>query len=78
MQNYWIGLNLNSAGQWVWEFRSNDSLNYKNWQSGEPNGLGRERCVEMYGHAQAGFWNDANCNGWKSYFCEKEEGMMSE
>ncbi|XP_028395191.1 uncharacterized protein LOC114519267 isoform X2 [Dendronephthya gigantea] len=73
--NYWIGLHFNSAGQWVWEFRSNDSLKYKNWQSGEPNSLGKERCVEMYGHAQAGYWNDASCYGWKSYICEKEEGQ---
>ena len=32
----------------MWEFRSNDPSSYNNWQSGEPNGLGVERCVEMY------------------------------
>jgi hypothetical protein len=30
----------------------------------------------MYGFAQAGFWNDANCRGYKSYICEKEEGKL--
>ncbi|XP_028395588.1 macrophage mannose receptor 1-like [Dendronephthya gigantea] len=74
---FWLGLNdLATAGQWVWEFRSGDSLVFKNWQTGEPNGLGRERCVEMYGFAPvAGRWNDAYCNGPKSYICEKEEGQ---
>jgi hypothetical protein len=62
------------AGTWVWEFRSNDFSSYNNWQSGEPNGLGVERCVEMYGYGQAGLWNDARCYGYKSYICEKEEG----
>ncbi|CAB4014245.1 Hypothetical predicted protein, partial [Paramuricea clavata] len=75
-QSFWIGLNdLDVAGNWTWEFRSKDPLNYKNWQIGEPNGLGVERCTEMYGHAQAGYWNDASCYGWKSYICEKEEGQ---
>ena len=48
---------------------------FTHWQSGEPNHFGgAEHCVEMYGNFQAGFWNDAGCNGDKSYICEKEEG----
>ncbi|XP_049750679.1 pulmonary surfactant-associated protein A-like isoform X2 [Elephas maximus indicus] len=33
-------------------------VNYTNWYLGEPRGLGKERCVEMYTDGQ---WNDKNC-----------------
>ena len=75
IQQYWIGLNdLAVAGRWVWESFTKELVTFTNWQSGEPNGLGKERCTEMYGGSQAGFWNDAPCANVKRYICEKEEG----
>ena len=64
------------AGNWVWnwEFRSHDPVVFTNWQSGQPNRLEVEHCVEMYGYSQTGLWNNAGCNEYKSYICEKEEG----
>ncbi|NXS00203.1 SFTPA protein, partial [Oxylabes madagascariensis] len=35
------------------------SLNYINWHQHEPNGNGKEKCVEMY---TDGTWNDKKCN----------------
>uniref|UniRef100_G3TVF5 Pulmonary surfactant-associated protein A n=1 Tax=Loxodonta africana TaxID=9785 RepID=G3TVF5_LOXAF len=42
-------------------------VNYTNWYLGEPRGLGKERCVEMYTDGQ---WNDKNCLQHRLTICE--------
>ncbi|XP_074883006.1 pulmonary surfactant-associated protein A-like [Buteo buteo] len=42
-------------------------LNYTNWHQYEPNGKGREKCVEMY---TDGSWNDKKCNQYRLTICE--------
>lgn len=42
-------------------------LNYTNWHQYEPNGKGREKCVEMYAD---GSWNDKKCNQYRLTICE--------
>ncbi|KFQ05009.1 SFTPA protein, partial [Haliaeetus albicilla] len=42
-------------------------LNYTNWHQYEPNGEGREKCVEMY---TDGSWNDKKCNQYRLTICE--------
>ncbi|NXL39366.1 SFTPA protein, partial [Glaucidium brasilianum] len=42
-------------------------LNYTKWHSGEPNGKGSEKCVEMY---TDGTWNDKKCNQHRLTICE--------
>ncbi len=60
----WIGLNdVAEEGEFVWV--SGDTSVYRNWDTGEPNNIGNEDYIEMYGSAassstQFGKWNDAS------------------
>ncbi|XP_029465323.1 pulmonary surfactant-associated protein A-like [Rhinatrema bivittatum] len=53
----------------VGEFQYMDgrSLNYTSWRRNEPNGKGKEGCVEMY---TDGLWNDKNCKQYRLTICE--------
>ncbi|NXL75037.1 SFTPA protein, partial [Leptocoma aspasia] len=42
-------------------------LTYSNWHQHEPNGKGKEKCVEMY---TDGTWNDKKCNMYYLTICE--------
>ncbi|XP_060625003.2 pulmonary surfactant-associated protein A-like [Anolis sagrei] len=42
-------------------------VNYTNWRQYEPNGKGKENCVEM--HTDGG-WNDKKCNQYRLVVCE--------
>ncbi|NWZ01216.1 SFTPA protein, partial [Loxia curvirostra] len=42
-------------------------LSYSNWHQHEPNGQGKEKCVEMY---TDGTWNDKKCNMYRLTICE--------
>lgn len=56
----WIGLNdLQSAGNFVWT--SGEAVSFTNWSVGEPNFIGSERHVFIYGPGTpkpAGLWNN--------------------
>ncbi|NXM73517.1 SFTPA protein, partial [Serilophus lunatus] len=42
-------------------------LSYTKWHQHEPNGKGKEKCVEMY---TDGSWNDKKCNMHRLTICE--------
>ncbi|NXY17997.1 SFTPA protein, partial [Atrichornis clamosus] len=42
-------------------------LNYNKWHQYEPNGKGKEKCVEVY---TDGTWNDEKCNKNRLTVCE--------
>ncbi|NWX44640.1 SFTPA protein, partial [Steatornis caripensis] len=42
-------------------------LNYTKWHRYEPNGKGKEKCVEMY---TDGSWNDKKCSLYRLTICE--------
>ncbi|KFP62015.1 Pulmonary surfactant-associated protein A2, partial [Cariama cristata] len=42
-------------------------LNYTNWYQYEPNGKGKEKCVDMY---TDGRWIDRKCNLYRLTICE--------
>ncbi|NXM04430.1 SFTPA protein, partial [Tyrannus savana] len=42
-------------------------LGYTKWHQYEPNGKGKEKCVEMY---TDGSWNDKKCNHYRLTVCE--------
>ncbi|XP_039241676.1 pulmonary surfactant-associated protein A-like [Pipra filicauda] len=42
-------------------------LSYTKWHQYEPNGKGKEKCVEMY---KDGSWNDKKCNLYRLTICE--------
>ncbi|KAG8435017.1 hypothetical protein GDO86_013108 [Hymenochirus boettgeri] len=50
-------------------FQYSDGMpaNYTNWGENEPNGNGKEKCVEMH---KNGFWNDKDCNQNHLTVCE--------
>lgn len=41
---------------------------FTNWAEDEPNGQGKENCVEMY--VETGEWNDFFCFGHRGYVCK--------
>ncbi|NWW67325.1 SFTPA protein, partial [Ifrita kowaldi] len=54
-----------TAGQF--EYINGMPLNYSNWHQHEPDGKGKEKCVEMY---TDGTWNDKKCNMYRLTICE--------
>merc|ERR1712020_40311 len=76
--NFWLGINdRRSEGHWVHE-STGRSVNFANWNSGEPNNgngnPGSENCAFINEREK---WNDADCNdkpnnGWmRTALCEK-------
>lgn len=66
----WIGItDTQEEGHWARREHKGDSvsLSYVNWAPGQPDGQGREDCVEMW---TTGQWNDAPCGDAKVYACE--------
>ncbi|KAG8308648.1 mannose binding [Homalodisca vitripennis] len=60
---FWTsGTNL-PLGQWVWMSSGEPLLpDYSDWEPGEPNNAGDERCLEFYEKDNNGYmWNDKNC-----------------
>ncbi|NXL88974.1 SFPA2 protein, partial [Alectura lathami] len=49
------------------EYMDGTPLNYTNWHKNEPNGKGKEECVEMY---TDGNWNDKKCTQYRLTICE--------
>ncbi|KAH0623428.1 hypothetical protein JD844_006176 [Phrynosoma platyrhinos] len=49
------------------EYLDGTAMNYTNWRRYEPNGKGKEKCVEM--HTDGG-WNDKKCNQYRLVVCE--------
>jgi hypothetical protein len=65
----WIGLDdLGTEGSFVWTTEQVPLLDdFKQFQTGEPNNLGGEDCVEMFSFG----WNDAPCTDQRAYICER-------
>eukprot|EP00091_Calanus_sinicus_P022613 TRINITY_DN7254_c0_g1_i2.p1 TRINITY_DN7254_c0_g1~~TRINITY_DN7254_c0_g1_i2.p1 ORF type:complete len:300 (+),score=93.02 TRINITY_DN7254_c0_g1_i2:186-1085(+) len=57
------GTDSGSENHWRWSSRS--EWKFENWKSGEPNGGGRENCMEMEASG-LGLWNDIDCVGFAS------------
>ena len=57
----WIGLNdMSSEGNFVWA--DGDDSTYRNFLPGEPNEMGSEDCVEIFGTSPGfSYWNDNVC-----------------
>lgn len=62
-----IGLNdVSAEGAFVWV--DGDSSTFRNWATGEPNGLRNENCGTVIGYKGVGF-NDLGCTTWASFLC---------
>ena len=80
---FWIGLNdLKTEGHFV---RSDGNApSFLNWLRGEPNDhyyyYYREDCVQVRMGYSSGKpfngWDDMNCNAYRAFVCEKEEGKL--
>ncbi|KAH8412033.1 hypothetical protein KR222_007092, partial [Zaprionus bogoriensis] len=68
--SYWIDLNdLGTEG----EYRSTATgraPHFIHWQSGNPNNLWNEDCVELWYHHGKYLMNDFDCNKRKAFICE--------
>nr|XP_033797785.1 pulmonary surfactant-associated protein A-like [Geotrypetes seraphini] len=49
------------------QYIDGNPVNYTNWRKNEPNGNGKENCVEMF---TDGLWNDKKCNQYRLTICE--------
>ncbi|KAM6101738.1 macrophage mannose receptor 1-like isoform 1-T1 [Theristicus caerulescens] len=65
--NFWIGLKEKDRGQWVWTDKS--SMDFVNWQIGEPSNKRHKECGEVC--ALSGYWNTNVCSFKKGYICKK-------
>ena len=68
---YWIGLNdIQNENSFQWT--SGYSASYINWNTGEPNNVGNEDCVHIYGtdSISAPRWNDMPCLNEIYFVCE--------
>jgi len=54
------GTDSGSENNWKWS--DGAEWEFENWRSGEPNGGGRENCMEMEASG-LGLWNDIDCSG---------------
>ena len=62
------GTDSGSENKWSWT--GGVRWQFENWKSGEPNGGGRENCMEMEASG-LGLWNDIDCSGFASR-CNEE------
>uniref|UniRef100_A0A8C4Q7E4 C-type lectin domain-containing protein n=1 Tax=Eptatretus burgeri TaxID=7764 RepID=A0A8C4Q7E4_EPTBU len=68
---FWIGLNLNFDGHFVWTDKT--PLDFVYWAKSEPNFyLMMETCVTM--NCKNGQWNDDNCGYKMPYICKRRVG----
>ncbi|KAH7724408.1 CLEC-50 protein [Aphelenchoides avenae] len=74
----WIGLHI-PVGTARWAWADGSSVNYTNWNTGEPNGGGLTGCTHMYTDytdvtaTVKGVWNDNGCNvNGHSALCSKK------
>ncbi|KAJ8032143.1 Perlucin [Holothuria leucospilota] len=68
---WWIGLNdMDEENNWKW---NNVTVNYTNWERGEPNKSGPENCVEFkeWENGNA-LWNDKECHWTNHFICEMD------
>ncbi|XP_069335391.1 CD209 antigen-like protein 2 isoform X7 [Eulemur rufifrons] len=71
----WIGMSdLTHEGTWQWVDGSPlpPSLT-KHWNSGEPNNIGEEDCVEIFSQG----WNDHRCDIAKFWICKRSAASYS-
>ncbi|XP_061675901.1 macrophage mannose receptor 1 [Syngnathoides biaculeatus] len=61
----WIGLELGNASRWHWA-GPDRKLDFLNWKSGEPQGLGRHSCAAM---DLQGEWFESECETQRSFVC---------
>ncbi|XP_020615528.1 macrophage mannose receptor 1-like isoform X2 [Orbicella faveolata] len=69
----WIGLSdIEHEGRFTWEV-DNSTVNFSNWEPGQPNngGNGRQHCVTVGAKEYFGLWNDDYCPYPYLYICEK-------
>ncbi|XP_045405231.1 uncharacterized protein LOC123636708 [Lemur catta] len=71
----WIGMSdLTHEGTWQWVDGSPLPPSFtKHWNSGEPNNIGEEDCVEIFSQG----WNDHRCDTAKFWICKKSAASCS-
>ncbi|MFX1506079.1 MAG: right-handed parallel beta-helix repeat-containing protein [Promethearchaeota archaeon] len=74
MGSIWIGLTDEIIeGEWQWV--TGETVNYTNWNLGEPNDAGGEDYVEMYDYGE---WNDLPSDNTLPYVCEWDYYVISD
>nr|XP_034337590.1 CD209 antigen-like protein B isoform X2 [Crassostrea gigas] len=70
--NYWTGGKDDvTEGQWVW-VSSGTTFDFLDWNTGEPNDVGGEDCMEISKHRnRKKSWNDKSCKSSLNLICEK-------
>ncbi|XP_033633682.1 alpha-N-acetylgalactosamine-specific lectin-like [Asterias rubens] len=66
----WLGYRrVSTTGSFAW-IDGSPAGNYTNWAPGEPNNMGKEDCVEMFGTSM---WNDKSCTETRRSICKIPE-----
>ncbi|XP_061168938.1 perlucin-like protein [Saccostrea echinata] len=70
-EQVWIGANdIDNEDSFIWS-ETNSTLNFSNWNQGEPNDEYGEDCLAII--HKTGKWNDLPCSSNLSYICEKRK-----
>jgi hypothetical protein len=67
---WWIGFN-DRRFEGVYEWADGSSSGWRDWETGAPDNLGDEDCVEL-NHTTSGEWNDAKCTETQYFVCEAD------
>lgn len=72
---------------WHWTSRDGftHTMTYNRWHPDEPNGQGKEQCLEMIAedlknanwYSNNFKWNDISCSTKRKYICERNEVVVS-
>ncbi|XP_026063030.1 C-type mannose receptor 2-like [Carassius auratus] len=66
----WIGLKRGTQTRWVWSDGENNTSQYYNWDSRQPDGDGN--CIATY----SGAWHDASCSINQYFMCYGNSGYI--
>ena len=70
VRSFWIGIHdKTKEGRFTYE-SDGKPIVWKNWNTGEPNNMSNEDCVESVLKGSKGKWNDCRCNRRRSFVCE--------
>ncbi|CAL8313738.1 unnamed protein product [Merluccius merluccius] len=69
-KTFWIGMYMNSEGEWLWIDSS--VVDYTNWKADKTDKVG-DTCVGV--HSDSGLWTLNRCNSYKSFICKMPKGI---
>ena len=73
----WLGIHecTSSKGNFAYE-SDGQSIDWKNWKTGQPDGDGEENCVALQTITDSYDWSDVDCDGRYNFICERGKSTI--